>query len=375
MLAVALKLFLFGFAAAEASEWQDTSLEWAKKAGDAGSKVAKLIREPSPFVTALNKVYGNAKKLKTVTDKTFVSDKDLEQLDTDRRTLDQVEPPLPESLNSRATYEKIAGETDGTVQGGLDQLDRLREASKTRSDEITKLKSDREKVAELEGQYGDAVVTAEKLSKESDKLVGDFPIEFTSQLATGQSFGLSWLTYSTEVIPALQDRHDAAKAAVARYDTVIAAAEKDLKGFDASREYAGKVWTEVASSVTGLDPTAIGGLSSVQLQAMARAIAEGNAATLKAAEELRKEAEAIREHNASISRIQMIVNLGRLGLSAADNSGNKSAETSATPNSIRIDPPPQMDTSSTPNSIRIDPPLQPDTSPTTQPTVTVSPLR
>lgn len=347
-LAVALKFFLFGFATAEAGDWQDTSLEWAKQAGDAGSKVAKLLREPSPFITALNKVYGQAKQLKTVTDKTFVSDKELEKLDTDKRTLDQVEPPPMESLNSRGTYEAIAGETDGTVQGGLDQLDRLRDASKTRRDEIAQLKSDRDKVAELEEQYAGAVATAEKLSKQSASLVGDFPIEFTSQVATGASFSLSWLTYSEWVIPALRDRRSAASAAVGRYNKVIAAAEKDLKAFDASRDYAGRVWTGVSSSVTGLDPAAIGSLSSVQLQAMATAMAEGNAATLKAAEELRKEAERIRDANARISRIQMIVNLGRLGVSAANLSGSKSTtSTSATPNSIRIDPPPQSDSSST----------------------------
>ena len=115
---------------------------------------------------------------------------------------------------------------------------------------LRQLKQDRDKLGSLEKEYARATETAEKLSREGEKLVGDVPIEITSYATTGRSFGLSWLMFNTELIPALQERQSAAKDALKRYDDVISAAERDLKTFNDAKAFASAIWSNKSTSAT-----------------------------------------------------------------------------------------------------------------------------
>src|SRR4051812_3365699 len=131
-------LFLAGAlsSSAWAASWEDTSLEWAKKAGDIGSKIVKLTREPSPFIKALDNLYGKVKSQKTITDKTLVSDTDLEAVETDTQAMKGILPPVPDSLNTRSAYRGIVGENDPSgIVIGSDQLELLQNASDGRRKE------------------------------------------------------------------------------------------------------------------------------------------------------------------------------------------------------------------------------------------------
>lgn len=299
-----------------ADSWTDTTAGWATRLADGASKLVKQLDSPSLLTEAVNGVYKRVTDLKTVTDKTWVSEKDLQKVAEDISELNAIEVEVPESLNSKSAYQKItAGVRDpGTISAGNAELERLQKAADQREKLIAKMSEVRGKAQDLADRYQGTADVAEKLSRDTEHLVGDIGIEIASRVAGG-SFSLSWIQFATDVVPALNERASAAKSLVKRHNNAIKAAEADLKVFNENKALATQIWGgDIAA--TGA-PNPAGQLTTLEIQRMARDMEEQDRAVEAASKALREEAAQIRAHNATISKYQQFLELVRIGVQSA----------------------------------------------------------
>ncbi|MFN4014767.1 MAG: hypothetical protein ACK4JB_05505 [Reyranella sp.] len=252
----------------------------------------------------------------------MVDDKALDQLSKDVEALNKIATkPLPD-LNSREALREIGSGGTGTVTGATVELDRLKQASEQRKEDIARLKSARDQLKDVRDTYAAAADRAEKLASSVEKLAGEPTVEFFARM-TGRSFVLSWIDLQLYLIPALRERVAAADAALVRLNRVVVAAEGDLKSFDEARAFASAIFSDLPQPAPreGSFSPGANGVAAAQLADIERQMREGTQKAKELAAMLEREANDIRKHNAGLAKIQALTSIIAAGANVASGSG------------------------------------------------------
>jgi hypothetical protein len=276
----------------------------------------KLVTDASSLREALDKINEG---VKLSLPSSMVDADALTNLSNDVLQLNRLVPsPLP-SINNMDSIRRIAAgsKNRGTLLGSSEELQRLEGAARKRQTEIDGLNRARGNLKSLKDTYAATADSARTLSDKIAKLSSNPTIEFFSRLS-GKSVALSWADLETELVPALQERQSAAERAIERLNPVISSAETDLKGFNDARMFAAALFSEtpVNGSATGLGASGVPGTVSAKLALIEKNMRDGTADSLKLADKMRDEANAIREHNANISKYQLMLKVITFGLAA-----------------------------------------------------------
>jgi hypothetical protein len=296
--------------------------------------ISKLISDPDPLVSALNKLSDN---VKDSIPETFIDEKSLEKIADDSNKLDHIFPTSLEPIDNPAAIRRFAlgGKDKGTLIGSTKELERLQVESSKRSEEITKLTGERNSLAELAGTYKASVEKAQVLSEKIGKLASDPLVEFMGRIG-GKSVALSWAQFETEVVPALAERQAAAERGVSRFDAQIASATKDLKGFDEARLFSAAIFSGNPNFGNGANYGlgSFPSIADVDIKALSQEMGTNTQAALKVANELQKEANNIRRDNAQLAKYRQFLGILGAGLNLAQQAGDGSTGATKTPTMI-----------------------------------------
>lgn len=267
----------------------------------------------------------------SVTFNSFVDMKDVEEVGKQIAAFDRILPKELDPLNSATAIHRIAGPSEGNLSGGAAQLDRLQTAEAERSREIQVLKQARDELATMAEDHKKTFELARDVTERVEKHVDD-PAFAIAALVGGKNYPLSWLDLETELVPALSARADASKNALERFDAAIKIAENDLEGFREARHLADTLWNDPLAS-TAAD----------QIQRLQHQMAKETETAIAAANQLRRQASSIRDHNAGIDAVQRLLTIGSklatLGANAqkSEASGPADMSTSTSPNSVLLE--------------------------------------
>jgi hypothetical protein len=277
-----------------------------------------LIGEPSLLRDALNKL---KEGIEADLPSSMMDEKTLDQVEQQTTTLNRIVPdPLP-ALDTPKAIRSLAakGATAGTLTGSQEELRNLRGAADKRATEISNLKDQRDEATKLVDKYKQDADVAQKLADEIGEKMLTPEIEIIGRLK-GKSVALSWADLETELVPALRKRQEAAEGVVARYSTVIQAAEKDLAGFKDALTFGAWIFSgdNVVTGAAHLDPRSLPGVSADTIAHLEQEMTQNTKAAEEVANQMRQEAADIRKHNAEIAGYQAMLGAISSGVSAAD---------------------------------------------------------
>jgi hypothetical protein len=301
----------------QASEWTEGESKIVEKLSEWATKFAKESDKVSPFTKALAEVADKIKvSIATVTDRTFIEPEWLDNLDAQRRAMDQTIPPILPSLNAPGTYRKMVGNIGepSTYESGAEELRTLGKVGNERADTIAEMKKNRNSLKAVAERYKKESELGHKIGDAYDKVLTEIPHIDTLFAFTGVNgyFSLTVVAWEAEVEPALDGRADAAEKAVARYDIAIKAADSDLKTFNTLKSGFRRMYGMDAAALDTqtLNPASV----DMNPGAVGKLLDEANAAATRAQEvanQMEKEAEDISKHNAGISRVQKFTGMMR----------------------------------------------------------------
>lgn len=286
-------------------EAEEFDTNYMREVVDLAKEIHEHITQTPGIVRLLDEL-DKSVSMQTALFSSMVDSKDIDVVLTDTQKLRKLIPPDLPVLNSQTKIEEIAGVTDGTLEGGAVQLDRLQQAGNQRQDAINKLEVAKSEAAEIAQSYSKTASTAEAVAKKMQKLVGDPVIEIIV-LYSGNNFGLSWFDLETALVPALWERADAAKLVEKRLGDAITLAKKDLEGFEEARQFGERLWKTTELAVA---EEALKNIRDKMEEGTKRAIDQANA--------WREEAKKIDKNNARIQRMQNLLTL----LGSLANAGN-----------------------------------------------------
>lgn len=249
----------------------------------------------------------------TVTITSMVDLKDVELLANQAQQLDELQPPDLPLINTKKAIDEIAGVTDGSLRGGVAQLDRLQSAAKERGEAIKKLQEAKARVATFVVQFTKMAEIGATIAERAAPLQGNALVQIVA-LANGKNFSLSLYDYTFALVPALWARAAAAQRLEKKLTAAIKLAQDDLVGFEAARQLGEKLWQP--SDIAQLDPV---------WKRIRDQMERGTAHATKYANELRQEARKIDEYNARLEKIQNLAAVtgaaGNLGAATTGTSG------------------------------------------------------
>ncbi|WP_025032479.1 hypothetical protein [Bradyrhizobium sp. DOA9] len=273
-----------------------------KKIVDSAVSILAELNKHTPESSRIVQFFSGVSKWlsdQTKPSKSFLDYKDVERVRVDIEKLDKLSPAQLEPLMSRPSLRRFATAGETTVISGSAELRKMQQAVDVRRNEIHALERQRDDLTRTREAYATTEATAREVADRIGRELGNVPLNIVV-LFEGHSLPMSWYDLSQELQPALWDRVRAADAALKRYDAEIASAERDLKTFTEAREALDRIWNvPVAAS----SPSAIGDLQ-VKMK-------NDIQATVTSANEMRKEAAAIRDHNARIAAIQKLMSIGK----------------------------------------------------------------
>ncbi|MDW9478924.1 hypothetical protein GOB57_09550 [Sinorhizobium meliloti] len=250
--------------------------------------------------------------------------KDIEEVGRQISELDKLTPNELKPLNNASAIAEVAGPVEGDLIGGAIQLDRLQKVEAKRGTQIEELRRARDQLMALSQEHENAYDLAREISKGIEPFVDDPAFTITA-LVSGNNIALSWLDLETDLLPALNARADASKAAAARFAAAVELAETDLRGFQEARQFAHVLWAEPLNN------------TPETIDLLRQRMTKETQATMARANELRREANAIRSHNAGIDSVNRLLQIGGAAwLAGSGASRTDQLETPTTPNSLLL---------------------------------------
>jgi uncharacterized protein YukE len=330
MLIASVQLFVVVSSAPAGSNTKADNKALSKELYSNATSILVELNKHSSQSSRIVRFFGGLKSWLSDQTRTFSSAldyKDVERIRTDIVALDKLAPPKLDSLLDRGQMRTFA-KSEGTIVSGAAELRKMYDAADLRDTEIRRLREQRESLAHNRDVYASSEDTVRGLADKLGNEIGNVPFNIAF-LYKGKSLPMSWYDLSEELRPALADRVSAADAAIKRYNAEIANAERDLSTFNELRSAIGRMWNG-----STLAP------SQIEIDSLRQKVRNETEHTLRSADQMRREAAEIRDHNAKIDAIQRIMSLGS-SLGDLYNAGKALGRQNTkddSPNSIRIGP-------------------------------------